>query len=185
VGLNVNPANGDIYCAVNERDALGDNSVPDYVTRIKDGGYYGWPWWYTGAHEEPRLAGQRPDLAGKAIVPDVLIQPHSAAVQVVFNPGGAGPGALPAAWRGDAFATLHGSWNRARPAGYKVVRVLLKNGVPTGDYEDFLTGFVAEDGKVWGRPVGLAVLKDGSLLVGEDANGVIYRITYAGGPTAR
>ena len=181
VGLNRNPVTGDVYCAVNERDAIGDNTVPDYVTRIKDGGFYGWPYWYIGNHEEPRLKGQRPDLQGKAIVPDVLFRAHSAAVQVVFNTGGTTAGALPAAWKGDAFVAMHGSWNRSKPTGYKVVRVPMKGGVPTGEYEDFLTGFVAEDGQVWGRPVGLAVLQDGSLLVAEDANSVIYRITYTGG----
>jgi hypothetical protein len=174
VGLNLNPANGDVYCAVNERDMLGDNLVPDYVTRVKDGGYYGWPWWYIGNHEEPRLKGQRPDLQGKAIVPDVLFQSHSAAVQVVFDTSSA----FPAAWKGDAFVAMHGSWNHSTSTGYKVVRIPMAGGAPTGEYDDFLTGFVADNGKVWGRPAGIAFLPDGSMLVGEDGNSVIYRITY-------
>ena len=176
VGLSTNPTTNDIYCAVNERDALGDNLVPDYMTRVKDGGYYGWPWWYIGNHEEPRLAGQRPDLAGKAIVPDVLFQSHSAALQLVFDTSSA----FPAAWKGDAFVVLHGSSNHSTSTGYKVLRIPMQNGVPTGEYDDFMTGFVAANGDGLGGPAGLVMLQDGSLLIGEDANSVIYRVTYKG-----
>ena len=174
VGLAMAASSRDLWCATNERDGLGDDLVPDYVSRIKDGGYYGWPWFYLGNHEDPRLAGQRPDLAGKATVPDVLLQPHSAALQLAFYEGSM----FPAEYRGSLFVTLHGSWNRSPRTGYKVVRVPLSGGRASGTYEDFLTGFVVDDDSVWGRPVGVAVLKDGSLLVGEDGNGTIWRVTY-------
>jgi glucose/arabinose dehydrogenase len=180
VTVRVNPATGDPWCAVNERDSLGDDLPPDYVTRVKAGGFYGWPWYYIGDHEDPRLKGQRPDLAGKAIVPDVLIQPHSAPLGLAFYPArGGGAAAFPAAYRGDAFVTLHGSWNRSKRTGYKVVRLKVKNGVPTGSYEDFLTGFVADDRGVWGRPVGVAVAHDGALLVTDDASGMVWRVAHA------
>ena len=173
VGLAVHPATGDLWCSTNERDLLGDDLVPDYVTRVRTGGFYGWPWYYIGDNEDPRLAGQRPDLKGKVIVPDVLIQPHSASLQMTFYDGGQ----FPAAFVGDAFVAEHGSWNRSRPTGYKVIRVLAKNGIPTGEYEDFMTGFVIDDDHVWGRPVGVAVATDGALLVSDDANGLIWRVT--------
>ncbi len=179
VTVRVNPKTGDPWCAVNERDSLGDDLPPDYVTRVKAGGYYGWPWYYIGDHEDPRLKGQRPDLAGKAIVPDVLIAPHSAALGIAFYPAGGGTAEFPAAYRGNAFVTLHGSWNRSTRTGYKVVRLKLKAGVPDGTYQDFLTGFVADDHGVWGRPVGVAVAHDGALLVSDDAGGVIWRVAYA------
>lgn len=180
VGLNQNPATGDIYCSTNERDTLGNNLVPDYVTRVKEGGYYGWPWYYLGDNAEPRLPA-RPDLKGKATVPDVLFQSHSAALQTTFYPVTiAGAGAFPAEYRGDAFVALHGSWNRAPRTGYKVVRVKLDNGVPVGEYQDFLTGFVIDQDKVWGRPVGVTVMKDGALLVSEDGNDTIWRVAYTG-----
>ena len=162
---------------MNERDGLGDNLVPDYVTRVKAGGFYGWPWWYMGGHEDPRLKGQRPDLADKVITPDVPLQAHSAALGLAFYPKEAhGPAAFPAEYGGDAFVALHGSWNRAVRTGYKVVRLKLQGGVPTGAYEDFLTGFVIDAKQVWGRPVGVAVTPDGALLVSEDANGTIWRV---------
>jgi len=179
VGVSVNPSTGDVYCSVNERDNLGNDLVPDYVTRVKEGGYYGWPWYYMGNNEDPRRKGERPDLAGKAIVPDVLLQPHSAALQTAFY-NGSGPAAFPAEYQGDGFTTLHGSWNRVPRTGYKVVRVKLKNGVPTGEYQDFVTGFVIDDQKVWGRPVGVEVAKDGALLVSEDGAGSIFRIAPTG-----
>lgn len=173
VGLTVQPANGAVWCAVNERDGLGDDLVPDYVTRVKEGAYYGWPWFYLGDHEEPRLKGARPDLRGKATVPDVLIQPHSAPMQIVFYQGAMFP-----AWRGSGLVALHGSWNRAKRTGYKLVRVLTdRAGAPTGEYEDVLTGFVASDEGVWGRPVGVATAKDGSILVSDDGGGVIWRLS--------
>lgn len=172
VGLAIHPATGDLWCSTNERDGLGDDLVPDYVTRVRPGAYYGWPWYYIGNNEDPRLAGQRPDLAGTMTVPDVLLQPHSASLGLTFYDGDA----FPPEYRGDGFAAEHGSWNRARRTGYKVIRIRLKNGVPAGDYEDFLTGFVIDDRTVWGRPVGIAVARDGALLVAEDGNGTIWRV---------
>jgi glucose/arabinose dehydrogenase len=179
VGLAIHPTTGDLWVSTNERDGLGDNIVPDYVTRVKEGGFYGWPWYYMGNFEDPRHAGERPDLAGKAIVPDVLEQAHSASLQMTFYTATNGPAAFPREYQGDAFAALHGSWNRATRTGYKVVRILLNNGVPTGRYDDFLTGFVTTDRNVWGRPVGVTVAHDGALLMTEDANGTIWRIAYA------
>ena len=179
VGLAIHPTTGDLWVSTNERDGLGDNLVPDYVTRVKEGGFYGWPWYYMGSFEDPRHAGERPDLAGKAIVPDVLEQAHSASLQMTFYTANNGPAAFPREYQGDAFAALHGSWNRATRTGYKVVRMLLNNGVPTGRYDDFLTGFVTSDRNVWGRPVGVTVAHDGALLMTEDANGTIWRIAYS------
>jgi glucose/arabinose dehydrogenase len=176
VGMAVQPATGDLWCSTNERDGLGDNLVPDHITRVREGAFYGWPWYYIGAHEDPRLKGQRPDLKDKVTVPDVLIQAHSASMQLAFYDGSQ----FPAEYRGDAFAAEHGSWNRSHRTGYKVIRVRLKDGKPTGVYEDFITGFVVDDGHAWGRPVGVAVLHDGSLLVSEDGNGTIWRVTYRG-----
>ena len=176
VGLAVQPGSGTLWCSTNERDGLGDDLVPDYVTRVREGAFYGWPWYYLGDHEDPRLRGQRPDLTGRVSLPDVLIQPHSASLQMSFYDADA----FPTAYRG-AFAAEHGSWNRARRTGYKVIRILLDaQGDPTGEYEDFLTGFVADDDAVWGRPVGVAVARDGALLVSEDAGGTIWRVAYAG-----
>jgi glucose/arabinose dehydrogenase len=175
-GLAVQPETGDLWCAVNERDGLGDNLPPDYVSRIGEGKFYGWPWYYIGDHQDPRHRGQRPDLAAEITVPDVLIQAHSAPLGIVFYDGEA----FPAAYRGDGFVTLHGSWNRSTPTGYKVVRVIVESGMPTGEYEDFATGFVLSGGAVWGRPVGIAVAKDGALLVSEDGNGTIWRIASDG-----
>jgi glucose/arabinose dehydrogenase len=174
----VQPGTDTVWCAVNERDMLGDNLPPDYVTRVRDRAFYGWPWYYLGDHPDPRHQGERPDLAGKVTKPDVLIQAHSAPLGMVFYGARGGPAAFPAEYRGDAFAALHGSWNRARRTGYKVVRILLKNGVPTGEYQDFLTGFVASARGVWGRPVGVTVARDGALLVSDDASGVIWRVAY-------
>ena len=170
VGLAVQP-DGTVMCAVNERDGLGDDLPPDYVTRVQPGGFYGWPWYYIGAHEDPRSPGRRPDLAGAVQVPDVLIQPHSAPLGITLYDGAMFP------WRGDALVALHGSWNRGKRTGYKVVRVPMRDGVPTGEYQDVLTGFVRDDGNVWGRPVGVAVMRDGSVLVSEDGNDTIWRVT--------
>jgi glucose/arabinose dehydrogenase len=175
-GLTIQPATGQPWCSVNERDVLGDNLVPDYATHVQEGHFYGWPWYYIGDHEDPRLKGERPDLKGKVTVPDVLFQPHSAAVQILFY-NGAGPQALP--FEGDAFVALHGSWNRSTRTGYKVVRVPMKDGRPAGGYIDFLTGFVISDNEVWGRPYGLAIQPGGALLVSDDASGAIFRITPA------
>ncbi len=177
VGLAIDPATGALWTAVNERDGLGDNLPPDYVTQVHDGGFYGWPWYYIGDHLDPRHRGEHPELAGHVVLPDVLIQPHSAPLQLAVYTGSQ----FPAAYRNDIFVALHGSWNRAQRTGYKVVRVTRRNGRPTGEYEDFLTGFVTADGSVWGRPVGVAVAPDGSLLVSEDANGTVWRVSYVGG----
>jgi glucose/arabinose dehydrogenase len=179
VGMAINPTTGRLWCSTNERDLLGDNIPPDYVTQVKAGGFYGWPWWYIGEHEDHRHAGERPDLKGQITVPDVLIQPHSAPLEMTFYEARAGAAAFPAEYRGDAFVALHGSWNRSKRTGYKIVRVKLRNGVPTGEYEDFMTGFVVDDHGVWGRPVGVAVAHDGALLVTEDGASMLYRIAYA------
>ena len=176
VGLAVNKVTGDLWTSTNERDGLGDNLVPDYITRVKEGGYYGWPWYYLGNHEDPRHAGERPDLAGQAIVPDVLLQAHSASLEMCFYTATKGVAAFPAEYHGDVFAAFHGSWNRSSRTGYKIVRVRVAHGVPTGEYDDFLTGFVVDEHSVWGRPVGVAVAHDGALLVTEDGNGTIWRI---------
>ena len=143
---------------------------------MRDGGFYGWPWYYIGDHEDPHHKGERPDLAGKVLTPDVLLQAHSASLEMTFYNGKQ----FPEEYRGDGFAAEHGSWNRSRRTGYKIVRVILRNGQPTGEYEDFMTGFVADDGNVWGRPVGVAVAHDGSLIVTEDANGTVWRISFQG-----
>ncbi len=180
VGLAVDPITGELWTSTNERDALGDNLVPDYVTRVKEGGFYGWPWYYMGNHEDPRHAGERPDLVGVAIVPDVMFQSHSAPLEMVFYTATNGVSAFPAEYRGDIFDAFHGSWNRSARTGYKVVRLRLDHGVPTGEYDDFLTGFVVDSRSVWGRPVGVAVAHDGALLVTEDGNGTLWRVSYTG-----
>jgi glucose/arabinose dehydrogenase len=180
VGMLVYPATGELMCSVNERDELGDNLPPDYVTRVKQGGYYGWPWYYLGAHEEPRLAGIRPDLKDKAIVPDVLLQAHSAPLgMVVYQAPAGAQHAFPKEYEGDLFVALHGSWNRGLRTGYKVVRVFMKNGVPTGQYQDFMTGMVLSDRDVWGRPAAVTVAADGALLVVDDAGDAVWRIAPA------
>ena len=178
VGLAVHPQSGDLWCSTNERDDLGDDLVPDFMTRVRDGAFYGWPWYYLGANEDPRHRGERPDLKDKVTVPDVLIQAHSASMGMVIYEGDQ----FPSEYAGDAFAAQHGSWNRAKRTGYKVVRVRLKDGAPSGEYEDFMTGFVVNDAAVWARPVGIAVAHDGALLVSEDGNGTIWRVSYRGGP---
>ena len=172
VGLAIHPKTGDLYCSTNERDSFGENLVPDYVTRVREGGFYGWPWYYIGSNEDPHHAGERPDLKGKATVPDILIQAHSASLGLTFYNGNA----FPADYVGDGFAAEHGSWNRSKRTGYKIIRLRLKDGIPTGEYQDFMTGFVINDSEVWGRPVGVAVAHDGALLVSEDGNGTIWRV---------
>lgn len=176
-GMTVQPATGAPWCVVNERDALGDNVPAEYATSVREGAFYGWPWYYIGNNEDPRHKGERPDLAGKADIPDVLMQAHSAPLNIAFYDGKS----FPPEYRGDAFVALHGSWNRGNRTGYKIVRLLFKDGKPTGEYEDFMTGFVTSNGEVWGRPVGVAVAGDGSLIVSEDGNGTIWRVTYDGG----
>jgi glucose/arabinose dehydrogenase len=181
VGLAVCPDTGALWTSTNERDGLGDDLVPDYITSVKKGGYYGWPWYYMGDHEDPRLKGARPDLAGKAIVPDVPVQAHSASLEMCFYTATQGGAAFPAEYDGDIFAAFHGSWNRSTRTGYKVVRVHMNHGVATGEYEDFLTGFVVDNASVWGRPVGVAVARDGALLVTDDGSNTLWRISYAAG----
>jgi glucose/arabinose dehydrogenase len=176
VGLAVEPWSGDVHCATNERDGLGDNLPPDYVTRVREGQFFGWPWRYMGGHGDPRWKGARPDLAAKVTDPDVLIQPHSAPLAMTFFNGSA----FPEDYRGSAFVALHGSWNRSSRTGYKVVRILMRDGAPTGEYEDFLTGFVIDNNRVWGRPVGVAEGKDGALYVTEDASGTVWRVVFTG-----
>jgi len=175
VGIAIQPQTGMLWASVNERDGLGDDLVPDYITQVQPTGFYGWPWFYLGAHQDPRHRGEHPDLADNVLVPDVLVQAHSASLNMLFYTGTQ----FPAEYRGDGFAAFHGSWNREVRTGYKVVRVPLKNGRPQGVYQDFMTGFVNPDGNVWGRPVGLTVARDGSLLVSEDGNNTIYRVSHA------
>jgi glucose/arabinose dehydrogenase len=171
-GLAVQPGTGTLYCATNERDALGDNLPPDYVTSVTEGAFYGWPWFYIGANEDPRHPNARPDLKSLVTVPDVLLQPHSAPLGLTFNTGNQ----FPAAWEGDAFVALHGSWNRSLHTGHKIVRLPFRDGKPTGEYQDFIVGFTAGEENVWGRPVDVAFAHDGALLFSEDGNGVIYRV---------
>lgn len=175
-GMAVQPESGQLWCAVNERDSLVENVPFEYATSVKEGAFYGWPWYYVGPNEDPRHAGARPDLAGSVTVPDVLFQAHSAPLSITFYDGSQ----FPPDYRGDAFVAMHGSWNRGKRTGYKVVRLIFEGGKPTGEYEDFMTGFVVSDKAVWGRPVGVAVAKDGSLIVTEDVSGTIWRVTYDG-----
>jgi glucose/arabinose dehydrogenase len=176
VGIKFRPGTNELWMSVNERDALGDGLVPDYISRVQPGGFYGWPWFYMGKHQDPRHKGKHPELADKVLTPDVLVQSHSASLNLVFYDGEQ----FPAEYRGDIFAAFHGSWNRKRRTGYKIVRVALdkSTGKARGDYEDFVTGFVTPEGKVWGRPVGVTVAKDGSLLFSEDGNKTIWRVSY-------
>ncbi|HTS38345.1 MAG TPA: PQQ-dependent sugar dehydrogenase [Candidatus Solibacter sp.] len=176
-GLTVNPQTGELWCSVNERDGLGDNLVPDYITHVQEGGFYGWPWWYMGAHQDPRHQGKHPELKDKAIVPDVLLQPHNASLEFLFYGGDK----FPAEYKGDIFASEHGSWNKSVRAGYEVIRIPLhQTGHASGEYEDFVTGFVLPNGNVWGRPVGIAMATDGSLLVSDDGSNSIWRVSYTG-----
>lgn len=186
VGLAVHPERGAVWCSTNERDGLGDNLVPDYVTSVKEGAFYGWPWWYLGDHEEPRLKGERPDLKGHITVPDVLLQPHSAALQLAFYDGRMFP-----QWRGHLLVAAHGSWNRALRTGYKLIDVPVgPDGRAMGGYVDVLTGFVLDPGHVWGRPVGVAEARDGAILVSDDGSDTVWRLArpdsqVAGGPPRR
>jgi glucose/arabinose dehydrogenase len=188
VGLAINPLNGELWTSVNERDNLGNNLVPDYITSVKEGGFYGWPWFYIGQHEDPRaVAGfdgkdketlPRPadKTIDKVIVPDVLIQAHSASLGLTFYDGTQ----FPAEYRGDIFAGEHGSWNRTPMSGHELVRVPLEKGKSNGVYEDFLTGMIAPDGNAWGRVTGVAVGKDGSLYVTDDGSNTIWKVSYVG-----
>jgi len=178
VGEAMNPTTGQLWCSTNERDALGNNLVPDYVTSVKEGGFYGWPWYYMGGHQDPRLMGTHPELKSKVITPDVLVQPHMASLEMTFYP--AAPSPFPAAYDGDGFAAEHGSWNRKNRGGYEVIRIPMKDGKATGEYEDFVTGFVTSTGQVWGRPVGVAVGHDGALYVSDDGSRSVWRVSYTG-----
>ena len=174
VGIAVHPQTGQLWASVNERDGLGDDLVPDYITRVSDGDFFGWPWFYMGGHWDPRHQGKKPELKDKVKTPDVLVQPHSASLEMVFYTGNL----FAPAHRDSAYAALHGSWNRELRTGYKVIRVPTVSGAPTGEYEDFLTGFVTADGQVWGRPVGVTVAADGALLVSDDGSNSVWRVSY-------
>jgi glucose/arabinose dehydrogenase/cytochrome c553 len=177
VGMAIDPKTQELWCSTNERDALGDNLVPDYVTHVQQGGFYGWPWWYMGSHQDPRHAGKHPELENKVITPDVLLNPHNASLEMAFYYGKQ----FPAEYRGDIFASEHGSWNRSVRVGYEVIRIPLhQTGHASGEYEDFMTGFVVDNGHVWGRPVGITVAQDGSLLVTDDGSNSIWRVSYTG-----
>ena len=176
-GLAISPKTGELWCSVNERDALGDNLVPDYITHVQEGGFYGWPYYYIGVNPDPRLKGKHPELKDKTIVPDVLLQPHTASLEMLFYEGKQ----FPTEYQGDIFASQHGSWNKSTRVGYEVIRVPLhQTGKPGGEYEDFLTGFVLPNGDVWGRPVGVTVAADGSLLVTDDGSNSVWRVSYTG-----
>ena len=174
VGLTLQPGTNTIWTAVNERDTLGDDLVPDYITSVKDGGFYGWPYSYIGSNYDPEHTGKEPDLVKRALVPDVLIPAHSAALGITFYTGTQ----FPPRYRNGAFVGLHGSWNRSKPQGYKVVFVPFQNGKPSGPPEDFVTGWTVKESpnEVWGRPVGVFVAPDGSLLVADDAGSKIWRV---------
>ncbi|WP_233842818.1 PQQ-dependent sugar dehydrogenase [Dyella sp. 2HG41-7] len=176
-GIAVDPANGQLWTTVNERDGLGDNLVPDYITSVRDGGFYGWPWWYMGGHQDPRHVGKHPELKDKVITPDVILQPHNASLQITFYQADH----FPKEYDGDLFAAEHGSWNKATRVGYEVIRIPRHHtGKASGEYEDFLTGFVLPDGRAWGRPVSVATAPDGSLLVTDDGSNSIWRVDYVG-----
>ncbi len=176
VGEAINPTTGQLWCSTNERDMLGDNLVPDYITHIEEDGFYGWPWWYMGPHQDPRHEGKHPELKAKVTTPDVLLQPHFASLEMNFYEGSQ----FPSQYKGDAFAAEHGSWNKSARAGYEVIRVPMHDGKATGEYEDFLTGFTTTDGHVWGRPVGVTIGEDGSLFVTDDGSGAIWHVSYTG-----
>ena len=180
VGEAINPITGELWCSTNERDALGNNLVPDYVTHVQEDGFYGWPWFYMGGPnggvQDPRHAGKHPELQAKVITPDILLNPHFASLEMLFYEGSQ----FPASFKGDGFAAEHGSWNRAQRAGYEVIRLPMKGGRATGEYEDFLTGFALPDGTVWGRPVGVAQASDGSLFVSDDGSKSIWHVSYTG-----
>jgi glucose/arabinose dehydrogenase len=176
VGEAINPITGELWCSTNERDALGDNLVPDYMTHVQEGGFYGWPWYYMGGTQDPRHQGSHPELKSKVITPDVLLQPHFASLEMTFYEGSQ----FPAQYKGEAFAAEHGSWNKSVRAGYEVIVVPIHNGHANGEYEDFLTGFTTPEGHVWGRPVGVTVADDGSLFVTDDGSGSIWHVTYTG-----
>lgn len=175
VGMDWNPVNNELWTAVNERDELGDDLVPDYITSVKEGGFYGWPYSYYGSILDPRMKGEGKDLVEKAIVPDVSVGAHTASLGLAFYT----KNNFPEKYRNGAFVGQHGSWNRSKIVGYKVVFVPFKNGKPSGQPEDFLTGFIADADKaeVYGRPVGVTVMNDGSILVNDDSGNTIWKVT--------
>jgi glucose/arabinose dehydrogenase len=178
--LAFHPQTGELYALVQERDGLGDHLPSDYLIRVQQGGFYGWPYAYIGKHAQPGFAKLAPDKVEATIAPDLLFEAHSSVLDLAFYDGDQ----FPAEYKGHAFVALKGSWNRSRPTGYKVVRVPFKDGRPEGYYENFATGFWASGehrAEVWGRPAALAVAKDGSLLIADDTGGTIWRVTYAGG----
>lgn len=207
VGEAINPVTGSLWCSTNERDGLGDNLVPDYITSVPEDSFFGWPWFYMGGaqggRQDPRLPGKHPELQAKVRTPDILVNPHFASLEMTFYPDvphdrvtatGAGlglghigpmqpattPRSFPPEYRGAIFAAEHGSWNRAARSGYEVIMAPVRNGVATGEYDDFLTGFVTKDGQVWGRPVGVTVANDGSLFVTDDGSNSLWHVTYTG-----
>jgi len=208
VGEAINPQTHELWCSVNERDNLGNHLVPDYVTSVPKGSFFGWPWYYMGGHRDPRLQDpcangtgpnpqlakpltdaeakdcKRENIASKVRTPDVLVQPHMASLEMTFYPEHSAAAeqktSFPAGFDGGAFAAEHGSWNRAKRAGYNVIFIPMKNGHATGEYDDFLDGFVTKDGQVWGRPVGVAVAPDGSLFVTDDGSRSVWHVVYTG-----
>ncbi len=177
VGMDWNPITGELWTAVNERDELGDDLVPDYITSVKEGGFYGWPYSYFGQLEDPRLEGQAPELVAKSIVPDVSVGPHTASLGLTFYDADT----FPAKYKNGVFVGQHGSWNRSTLSGYRVVFIPFENGKPAAQPEDFLTGFIANENKseVYGRPVCVAVTPEGDLLVNDDAGNVIWKVSYS------
>jgi len=202
VGEAINPVTGSLWCSTNERDNLGNHLVPDYVTSVPENSFFGWPWYYMGGHLDPRLQNpcasgtgpnpqltapisddaakdcKRQDISKRVKTPDVIVQPHMASLEMVFYPSQ--KTSFPATYGGYAFAAEHGSWNRKDRAGYEVISIPMKDGKATGEYADFLTGFVTKDGGVWGRPVGVTVGNDGSLYVTDDGSRSVWRVTYTG-----
>ncbi|WP_312400052.1 sorbosone dehydrogenase family protein [Chryseobacterium sp.] len=178
VGVSWNPATGELWTAVNERDELGDELVPDYITSVKKGAFYGWPYAYFGKHEDPRRKGENPELVAKTIVPDVPLGSHTASLGLTFYTGKQ----FPEKYKNGAFIGQHGSWNRSSLVGYQVAFVPFANGKASGSYQPFLTGFIADEAKgdVYGRPVGVLQIADGSLLVADDVSGIVWRVAYNG-----
>jgi glucose/arabinose dehydrogenase len=174
-GLAINPQTGELWCSNNERDGLGDNVPPDYITHVREDGFYGWPWYYIGNHPDPRHEGKRPELARQVTAPDILLPAHNASLGMTFYDAAQ----FPAEYRGDLFAAQHGSWNRTRRAGYEVIRAPLVDGHATGEFQDFLTGFVLPNGNVWGRPVAVTIAADGGLLVTDDGSQSVWQVNVA------
>ncbi len=176
-GIAFNPNSAELWTVVIERDGLGDDMPYEYVTRVHEGDFFGWPWFYPGPFADPRVHSSRPDLLERVAKPDLFMQAHTAPLQIAFYD----QAAFPASYHGDAFVAMHGSWNRQALAGYKVVRLNFDHaGQPNGTYSDFMTGFAISESDVWGRPVGVAVAPDGSLIVTEDGSGTVGRVRYIG-----